>query len=232
VVVRLGVEETRELLQEVPRLYGTQITEVLLWALVQALGDDVVVEVEGHGREELEGAPAVDLTRTVGWFTTLYPLAFAAEASLAEVREQVRAVPQRGIGYGLLRLRRRLREGELARVSFNYLGQVDNVVRTGTMYAAAPEPIGNGRSGLNERGHELEVNASVRGGEMSVSWTYSRVVHERAEIERIAERYLGALRQLLDECRVARAAHGYSTADFPLAQLDQDDLDALMEQLA
>src|SRR5262249_37741783 len=160
----LSMEETRELLQEVPRLYGTQITEVLLWALVEALSEPrLVVEVEGHGREELEGAPATDLTRTVGWFTTMYPLALtvaagSCSAGLKQVQEQVRAVPQRGIGYGLLKhlspneeLRQRLHEGARARVSFNYLGQMDNVVRTGSMFQGANEPIGNGRSELNER---------------------------------------------------------------------------------
>ncbi|HEU5131071.1 MAG TPA: condensation domain-containing protein, partial [Pyrinomonadaceae bacterium] len=238
VVVRLGSDETRELLQEVPRLYGTQITEVLLWALVEAFGEPrLVVAVEGHGREELEGAPAVDLTRTVGWFTTMYPLALEIAAGatcatgLKQVQEQVRAVPQRGMGYGLLKyltpnpeLRRRLREGGRARVSFNYLGQVDNIVRPGSMFQGASEAVGNGRSELNERHHELEVNGSVRGGELVVSWTYSGVQHEREKIEAIAERYTRALRQLLAEGRAERTQRGYRTVDFPLANLDQATL--------
>ena len=238
VVVRLAADETRELLQEVPRLYATQITEVLLWALVEALGEQrLVVEVEGHGREELDGAAAVDLTRTVGWFTSLYPLALEitaganCAAGLKQVQAQVRAVPQRGMGYGLLKylspneqLRRRLREGARARMSFNYLGQVDTVVRTGSMFRGASEAIGNGRSELNERHHELEVNGSVRGGELVVSWTYSGVKHERAEIEAIGGRYMQALRRLVAECRAERAERGYSVADFPLARLDQGTL--------
>jgi amino acid adenylation domain-containing protein/non-ribosomal peptide synthase protein (TIGR01720 family) len=236
VVVRLAANETLTLLQEVPRLYGTQITEVLLWALVEALGEPrLVVEVEGHGREELEGAPATDLTRTVGWFTTMYPLALtvaagSCAAGLKQVQEQVRAVPQRGMGYGLLKylspneeLRQRL-QGARARVSFNYLGQFDNVVRTGSMFQGASEAIGNGRSDLNERHHELEVNGSVRGGELLVSWTYSRAQHQRAEIEAIGNHYMQSLRQLLAECRAERMQRGYSTTDFPLAHLDQATL--------
>ncbi|HEU5131734.1 MAG TPA: condensation domain-containing protein, partial [Pyrinomonadaceae bacterium] len=228
VVVRLGAEETRELLQEVPRLYGTQITEVLLWALVEALGEQrLVVDVEGHGREELEGPRATDLTRTVGWFTTIYPVALAIEpeancaAGLKQVQEQMRAVPQRGIGYGLLKylanneeLRRRLREGARARVIFNYLGQVDNVVRAGTMYDVASEHSGATRDPLSPRSYELEVNGSVRGGELLLSWTYSRVGHARSEIEAIGERYTQALRQLLKECRAERVQRGYNTSDF------------------
>ncbi len=245
VVVRLGAQETLALLQEVPSLYGTQSTAVLLWALVEALGESrLVVDVEGHGREELEGMAAVDLTRTVGWFTSLYPLALALErgsdcaAGLKQVQEQVRAVPQRGMGYGLLKylspseeLRRRLRERERARVSFNYLGQVDSVVRAGSMFQGASEEIGSQRSELGERSYELEVNGSVRGGELFMSWSYSSVEHERTEIEAIGERYLEALRQLLEECRAQREQRGFNTADFPLAQLDQQDLDAVIEQL-
>ncbi len=187
---------------------------------------------------------AVDLTRTVGWFTSLYPLALALErgsdcaAGLKQVQEQVRAVPQRGMGYGLLKylspseeLRRRLRERERARVSFNYLGQVDSVVRAGSMFQGASEEIGSQRSELGERSYELEVNGSVRGGELFMSWSYSSVEHERTEIEAIGERYLEALRQLLEECRAQREQRGFNTADFPLAQLDQQDLDAVIEQL-
>jgi non-ribosomal peptide synthase protein (TIGR01720 family) len=154
------------------------------------------------------------------------------------VQEQVRAVPQRGMGYGLLKylsangeLRRRLREGARARVSFNYLGQVDNVVRAGSMFQGASEDIGSQRSELGERSYELEVNATVSGGVLLVNWSYSGVEHERAEIEAIGASYTQALRQLLEECQVQRRQQGYSTADFPLAQLDQEDLDAVIEQL-
>ena len=195
------------------------------------------MEVEGHGREELEGAAAVDLTRTVGWFTTIYPLALeitagaTCAAGLKQVQEQVRAVPQRGMGYGLLKylaqdeeLRRRLREGGRARVIFNYLGQVDNIVRAGTMYQLASEYSGASRDPLSERSYELEVNGSVRGGELLLSWTYSGAEHERAEIEAIGERYMQALRQLVKDCRTERLQRGYSIADFPLAELDQTTL--------
>jgi amino acid adenylation domain-containing protein/non-ribosomal peptide synthase protein (TIGR01720 family) len=238
VIARLGYEETLALLQEVPRLYGTQITEALLWALAQAMGESrLVVEVEGHGREELEGMQPVDLTRTVGWFTSLYPLALSIEEGascadgLQQVQAQVRAAPQRGMGYGLLKylsaneeLKRRLREGARARVSFNYLGQVDNAVRSDSMYQMATENSGARRHLNCPRSYELEVNGSVRGGELLMSWTYSGVEHERAEIEAIAERYIQALRRLVAECRAERAEHSYHPADFPLARLDQTTL--------
>ena len=142
VVVRMEEEETRELLQGVPEVYHTQINDVLLAGLGRALGEwsggeRVLVDVEGHGREEvMEG---VDVSRTVGWFTTIYPVVLGGEGratgawdvgrGLKETKERLRKVPRRGLGYGVLRYR--LGDGGLgsssetrqAEVRFNYLGQ-------------------------------------------------------------------------------------------------------------
>ena len=155
-LLRLSREQTRGLLQEVPEVYHTQINEVLLAALGRAWlqwsgSEQVVVEVEGHGREEV--VAGVDLTRTVGWFTSLYPVVLRTEAGegvatvLKRVKEQLRGVPERGIGYGLLV---ELNEEETVReelevqseVSFNYLGQFDQVLGAEGQWQAAVESVG------------------------------------------------------------------------------------------
>src|SRR6185312_2598708 len=126
------------LLQEVPGRYQTQITEVLVTGLVEAVwkwsGERLVrLALEGHGREAVLGGE-LDVTRTVGWFTTLYPVVvdlrqvYERGAALKAVKEQVRRIPQRGIGYGVLRylgeeVGAKLKEQEEAELSFNYLGQ-------------------------------------------------------------------------------------------------------------
>src|SRR5260370_27574266 len=109
--VELGEASTRELLQEVPRAYRTQINEVLLTALLEALWEwsgerEQRIDLEGHGREDL--FPELDLSRTVGWFTTSFPVRLRLEgegpgAALKAVKEQVRRGPGRGLGYGALR---------------------------------------------------------------------------------------------------------------------------------
>ena len=110
--VSLSAEETRALLQEVPEAYHTQINDVLLTALVQAFSRwtgarSLLVDLEGHGREEI--FEDVDLSRTVGWFTTIFPVllesggGFHPGNALKSVKEQLRRIPNRGIGYGLLR---------------------------------------------------------------------------------------------------------------------------------
>ncbi|HVR99442.1 MAG TPA: amino acid adenylation domain-containing protein, partial [Thermoanaerobaculia bacterium] len=156
VVVSLEEEETRALLQEVPRAYRTQINDVLLAALTEALGAwtgsrHLLVDLEGHGREDLfEG---VDVSRTVGWFTALYPVVldldgvYGPGATLKAVKERLRAVPDRGLGYGLLRYlatgeaAETLRRQRQAEVVLNYLGQLDQSAE-GRLLRGAAEPAG------------------------------------------------------------------------------------------
>src|SRR5262249_15681149 len=113
VVESLSREETEALLQEVPSVYHTQINEVLLSALALALGEwshsrVVLVDVEGHGREPI--SERVDVSRTVGWFTTIYPVLLEVNGNrnqagevVKQVKEQVRGIPGQGLGYGVLR---------------------------------------------------------------------------------------------------------------------------------
>jgi hypothetical protein len=138
--VELDEAETQALLTAVPPVYGTQVNDVLLAALARVLtewsgGRAALVELEGHGREDL--FPGVDLTRTVGWLTSAYPVLLEAVdgdagARLRAVKEQLRAVPHRGIGFGVLRwmspdaeLRARMAALPEPQVSFNYLGRMD-----------------------------------------------------------------------------------------------------------
>src|SRR6185369_5011032 len=163
----LSADDTRALLQDVPGIYHTQIQEVLLTALAETLScwsgvQRVVVEVEGHGREELHRP--VDVTRTVGWFTTIYPVVLetAAVAStgerLKQIKEQVRRVPKHGIGYGVLRyLKRTLDGGAEGEISFNYLGQFDQVLVEDGLLGAAAESSGEAHSAEGERLYKVEV---------------------------------------------------------------------------
>ncbi|HEX9939788.1 MAG TPA: amino acid adenylation domain-containing protein, partial [Longimicrobium sp.] len=245
-VVALDADETRALLQEVPAVHRTQVNDALLSALARALApwtgrEAVWVELEGHGREELfEG---VDLSRTAGWFTTLFPVRLpvgAADgpvAALAAVRDALRAVPTRGIGYGVLRwmspdaeLRASLAALPRPRVSFNYLGRFDADGAGGDgFFSFAPEGPGPDRAPGNARPHLLDVNAWVSGGQLQVGWTFSRAVHDRAGVERLADAYLAALGALVAASRGERVEAALPTpADFPLAGLDQARLDALL----
>ncbi|HEX2095189.1 MAG TPA: amino acid adenylation domain-containing protein, partial [Longimicrobiaceae bacterium] len=242
VSVSLSAEETRALLQEVPAAYRTQVNDVLLCALASALApwtgeDRVLVEVEGHGREEL--FPGVDLTRTVGWFTTLFPVLLELRGlqgpgeRLKAVKEQLRAVPGRGIGYGALRYlgsdaaRAALAAQPRGEVRFEYLGRLDASVPEGALFRLAPESPGPRTGAGGERSHRLVVSGSVLDGVLQIRLEYGEEVHRRETAEFLAQRYLSELRGLIGHC-ASEEAGGYTPSDFPLAGLDQETLDELL----
>ena len=241
--VSLSAEETQALLQEVPQAYNTQINDVLLTALVQVFAQwtgspSLLVDLEGHGREEL--FEEVDLSRTVGWFTTVFPILLNLEESshlgeaLKSVKEQLRRIPNRGIGYGLLRylsdradVAMKLRERPQAEILFNYLGQVDRVLSGSPLFLLANESSGLAHSLKGSRGYLLEVNGLVVENQLQLHWTYSETIHKRVTVERLAETFVEALRSLIAHCQSPDAG-GFTPSDFPLAQLGQDELDAVL----
>jgi amino acid adenylation domain-containing protein/non-ribosomal peptide synthase protein (TIGR01720 family) len=248
VAVSLSREETEALLQEVPAVYYTEITEVLLSALAVALrqwsGQNLLlIDMEGHGREPI--SERVDVSRTVGWFTTIYPVLLEVKGRVTEagevlkqVKEQMRAIPEQGLGYGMLRYlgeesesRRRLRELPQAEVVFNYTGQLDQTLSESELFSVGREDRGEGRSGANQRGHLLEVTGGVTTGQLQLTWTYSEQVHKRETVERVAEHFLEALRQLIQQCQWGEVA-GFTPSDFPEAELSQYELDELVAELS
>ncbi|HKP13463.1 MAG TPA: condensation domain-containing protein, partial [Blastocatellia bacterium] len=245
VIVRLSPEETRALLQEVPGAYRTQINDALLQALAEAFArwvdaPHLLVEVEGHGREESIGD--LDLSRTLGWFTVAYPVVLELDKDgdagerLKRVKERLRAIPGRGIGYGVLRYlsedatARRLREYSGAEVSFNYLGQLDGALDAAG-FRIAPESPGPTRSPLARRSHLLEVEASISDGRLQCAFHYSENLHRRETVERLAEDYLAALCRVIEHCR-ADGAKGATPSDFPEARLNQAELNQFLSTIA
>ncbi|HLF28784.1 MAG TPA: amino acid adenylation domain-containing protein, partial [Anaerolineae bacterium] len=246
VLVELSEDETRALLQTVPEAYHSQINDVLLAALGLTLarwtGKQMFsVDLEGHGREDL--FDGLDLSRTVGWFTSLFPVLLAVESNsevgktLKTVKEHLRGIPQHGLGYGLLRylcqdreVADRLQTLPQAEVSFNYLGQLDQTLAGESMFAPARESTGPAHSPLGKRNHVLELNGAVIEGRLQMAWGYSEDLHRRATIEQLAEWFGEALRGLITHC-LAPEAGGYTPSDFPIMKFNQLELDELFPVL-
>ena len=246
VSVALDAETTRALLREVPPVYRTEINDVLLTALARSFAAwtgrrRLLVDLEGHGREDL--FPDVDLSRTVGWFTTSFPVLLDLGPDRAEtgrelmrIKERLRAVPRRGIGYGMLRYlgdaetRARLRALPAAEVGFNYLGQMGDLSPDSSPLRAEAENLGPAMSPRSRRAHLVEVNARVAGDQLRVAWTYSGNCHLPPTIERLAQDHLEALRLIVIHCQ-SPGAGGATHSDFPLAQLGAGDLDRLLQEV-
>jgi len=242
---RLTSEETQALLQRAAPIYHTQINDVLLAALGRALqrwtgGEAFRIDLEGHGRDDLVGD--LDVSRTVGWFTALYPVRLELRAGLDEgqalksVKEQLRQVPDRGMSYGLLRYgsddprtRAALSQVPRSALLFNYLGQFDQVVAGSHLFEFAAESTGPWHSPKSCRTHALEVLCLVRAGRLEIEWIYHPEMHGRDEIERVAHDFLAALRSTLVHC-LSAGAGGFTPSDFPLALLSQEDVDRLWER--
>ncbi|HYO54957.1 non-ribosomal peptide synthetase [Archangium sp.] len=242
VSVSLDAEETKLLLQEVTSAWRARIQEVLLTALAQTLCEwtgqsRVLVDVEGHGREEL--FDGVDLSRTVGWFTCVAPVLLPAGGSAGEslraVRDSLRRLPHNGIGRGLLEwlgppeVARRLQAQPSAQVVFNYLGQFDTAASASRLFSLASEPMGPALSPSGSRLHVLDVSGSVFQGRLQLAIGYSTHLHHAATIESLAQRFLHHLRTLI-ALRTSEEARRFSPGDFPLAALSQKSLDTVLRQ--
>ena len=241
VMVTLSAEETRALLHEVPAAYRTQINDVLLTALAQAFGKwtgetSLRIDLEGHGREEI--FEDVDLSRTVGWFTTIVPIRLSLDGAssppeaLMAVKEQLRRVPRRGIGHGLLRYLRGDRKlaqrlGLTANVSFNYLGQFDQTLSADLPLKLASESGGSARSRRGSRSYLIDVSGGIGVGQLRMVFSYSDKLYRRETIERLGTHFMESLQSVIAHCTQTDAG-GCTPSDFPLAQLDRSALERLV----
>ncbi|MEO0949605.1 MAG: condensation domain-containing protein, partial [Cyanobacteria bacterium J06641_5] len=228
-------EETQALLREVPQAYKAKVEDLMVTALVLAVTQwserpDICIDFEGYGRADL----GLDISRTVGWFTTLYPLRFdltgtdGLDRVLKPVKEQLRQAPDGGLGYGVLRYLNAdadLQAQAAAPIRFNYLGQFE--LSGDTPFAPAPEAIGPLHGAANPHAHQLTVDAEVLMGQLTVRFGYSQAQYHTATIAALSTAFARHLRSLLAHC-LAPHTQGYTPSDFPLAEIQQQQLDDLI----
>ncbi len=239
----LSEEKTDVLLHRIPEVYNTQINDILLTVLAMSFSEwtgerNLLIDLEGHGREEL--FDDADLSRTVGWFTSIYPLLISLPDSnhegklLKSVKEQIRGVPSNGIGYGLLRylsadtiIHEKLRRLPQAEVSFNYLGQLDIGEERSSMFTNAKESSGRAGGSGNQRSHLIDIVGSVSGGSLSFGIGYCRKIHRKETIEKLALGFKEKLESIITHC-LSPEAGGYTPSDFPLVAISQDMIDEII----
>jgi amino acid adenylation domain-containing protein/non-ribosomal peptide synthase protein (TIGR01720 family) len=221
----LDVAATRAVMETDPAALDARPHEVMTAALACALAggaDSVTIWLEGHGRDP-SYAPS-DLDRTVGWLTSLYPVRLPVRADRAEhvaaIRESLRAVPEGGVGYGLLA---HLAEPDLrAAVAaprgpvFNYLGRIDDAMAGGAFTLAAEDP-GPERDPEALMLDPLRIDARLRDGRLRIDWMFDPVRHDAAEAERIVAAFEAALRRLAG----AEPAISREVESYPLTPMQQ-----------
>jgi amino acid adenylation domain-containing protein/non-ribosomal peptide synthase protein (TIGR01720 family) len=241
----LGPGDTATLVRDVPRRLRARVSEVLAAALQTAFErwtgqNDLLIDIEGHGREPL--FDDIDIARTVGWFTALFPVRLSAEPDadvadrLRAVKEALRAAPHGGLGYGLLRYLRTGATGQVlarapeAQVVLNYRGETGGHADD-LLFQRVAGPIGPNMHPDNARRYLLEIDAAVVRGRFELHIAYSRARHRRATIQSLVDGILSALRELLAACRDPEAV-ALSPADFPKARVSERDLGRLLGRLA
>ncbi|OPF84591.1 non-ribosomal peptide synthetase [Streptomyces antioxidans] len=254
--LRLPAEVTEPLLGRVPAAFHAQVDDVLLTALALAVtgwrrrhgrGDtsSVLIGLEGHGREEI--VPGADLSRTVGWFTSLYPVRIdpgeltgeqvaAAGPELAgalkRVKEQLRAIPDHGIGYGLLRYLNPRTAVTLAKyaepqIGFNYLGRIGAADDAGDAEAGG---LGGGADQATPLPYTLTVNAVTEthadGARLSVTWTWPGDLLDEDRVGELARSWFDVLRALVTHADRPEGG-GLTPSDLSLVEVEQAEIDRL-----
>jgi len=215
-------EETRKLLKESGEAYNTEINDLLLSALAMTVKkmrgqEKVTVILEGHGREELHEPIKVD--RTVGWFTSMFPIVLRGyddiEESIIQTKEMLRKVPNYGFGYGLI-----TKQMEDSDISFNYLGQYvedeENEIIRYTGVSISNKNVFFG----------IMMTGIVQGDQLRFTISYDQSRYKEEEIQQFAVVYEEKLLEKIDHCFTKEEAIK-TPSDFSWSKTTDDTLDVL-----
>lgn len=244
VTAGLTKPETQSLLQGAAKAGKDQTFAALLVALGQSFArwsgeSSLVIDLERHGREAV--SDQVDVSSTIGWFTSIFPFKIEVEeneaAALRQVQKQLEEIPRNGLGYGLLRYLTddeetagQLRQTPRPEVSFNYMGQLDQAVSPDSLFIAARGRSGAPQDSRETRPYLLDVTASVAGGRLRVSFEYSQNLFSRARIEQLAGLYLEALKSIIGYYE--SSTEDSIAGQFTGADLTDDDLTNILAEIA
>ncbi|MCU9591018.1 bacillomycin D non-ribosomal peptide synthetase BamC [Bacillus velezensis] len=241
VIVQWTVEETERLLKNAHRAYSTDMNDLLLTGLGIAIHrwtghEDILIDLEGHGRESI--IPDLDISRTVGWFTSLYPVSLQIKADqdipgrIKTVKENLRQIPQKGIGYGLIKY---LSDHPKAHewtghpeIRFNYLGQFDQDVRNGKMEVS---PYSSGKTASDNRPltYTLDINGMISDGRLSLAISYCGKQYQRETMEACADLLKNSLQQVIAHCDAQDQIH-LTPSDISLKGITIGELDQFVQQ--
>jgi amino acid adenylation domain-containing protein/non-ribosomal peptide synthase protein (TIGR01720 family) len=240
--IALDETATDKLLNQCFKAYRTEVNDILIAAFGMAVADvfdlgKITIALEGHGRESLGGGE--DITRTVGWFTSIYPVTLDMQyrtdkiRQLIEVKETLHRVPQKGMDYGILRhlLKKDYRLDP--QIVFNYLGDFGSGVQTEqgqALFDFSAEYHGRFNAPDMQRPYVLEMNAMIVGGKMNINIAYSKLQYQPATIERLMNTAVQHLGYLIAQLSAEEEAKS-TPVDFAYQGLSMEDLDKLNKML-
>lgn len=196
-IISLSEKETLDLIRGTMKKYDAQINDILLTALTLAIGDvsgkyEFSFTLEGHGREDVVG---LDVSRTIGWFTSIFPVFLKITepkdlvGSLNEVKTTLRMIPNKGIGYSIIRYYTSELRESLPRISFNYLGQFDTGISDEGIFQYAKESSGENWDQKNESYNLIDMNCAIRNSVFSMDFSYKVDSYKSETIHRLASQF-------------------------------------------
>lgn len=235
-ITGLNADNTAYLLTQAHETYKTDAQILVCAALVRTLREftgksDVEFEIENHGRH----IDNIDVSRTMGWFTAIYPLRIQKEDrsigdEIKTVKEALRKVPNNGIGYGILKYMSpgvEFPQKSMVGIRFNYLGQFDREVEN-QLFSLSSLQSGSDIDLNNSITAAIEINAMVLNGVFQVEILYNKKAYSKETIELFRDKYVKNLEEILNHIRNENDVH-FTPSDFNTVDMDEDDLAALFE---
>ncbi|WP_406842676.1 amino acid adenylation domain-containing protein [Bacillus velezensis] len=236
----LTEEETSVLLQQVNRAYHTDTQDILLTAAALALrdwtgGGRLRIAMEGHGREHI--MPELDISRTVGWFTSMYPVLIDLNTAGAElgtavktVKDTLGRIPDKGIGYGILKYmtpseQKTIRFRQAPEISFNYLGQFNDTEDQHT-FSLSGLASGHDITPTWQREQAVEMSAMAAQHKLHFSLSYPPSRFRKETMEQLLQTLQQYLRDIMAHCTGKEEAEK-TVSDFSSKTLTSDDLDSI-----
>ncbi|NYZ69455.1 amino acid adenylation domain-containing protein, partial [Endozoicomonas sp. SM1973] len=237
--VVLDKAQTQRLLKQSHQCYRTQINDLLLSALLMTItdwvgGESIRLDLEGHGRQA-NLFDDINISDTMGWFTSIFPVCLTQPINsdlgilIKSVKEQLKAIPNHGLGFGLLRYLKQEKEivnnDKKSEIIFNYLGQMDQTNTDTKFFNGNFEDTGLWVSPAQEREYRLEINSVVAAEQLTIIFSYNKLEFGASVIEQLASSYISHLSTIIDHC--CTASGGYTPSDFSLVDTTQSYLDSL-----
>ena len=239
--VELDEEYTNKLLYKSCKAFNTEINDLLLSSLGIAIRKltgqkKISVNVEGHGREELH--KRLDIDRTIGWFTSVFPVNIELFDDIKDMiittKEMLHRVPQKGLGYGVLRyISRMYLEDEEARLTFNYLGSIDSEIDVnGSLFEVSEYNRGQEVSDENQSKDILTINCIIAKEKLKVGLSYRKDSVAERDVKRFGDLYIESIIGVIKTC-IEQEQPVRTPSDFGLSDevLSQGDLEKILKNM-
>ncbi|MGG4409308.1 amino acid adenylation domain-containing protein [Niallia taxi] len=237
ITIKTSMDSTRIIdpIKKAKDIYNIDLNELLVIGLVLTLNkfsesNEVIIELERHGRENF--IESLDVSRTVGWFTSIFPAHFtvdenALESNIMSIKEQLRQVPNKGFNFNVLRYLKNEIEGDFKKyIRFNYMGDFNNFLKDKENNISGVK-FGLDSDESNKMTSHLDVMAILIDDKLEFSFTYNQHTLKKEKAEYFIDKYITVLLEIFDHC-LTKLEREYTPSDFRVNGMTQEDLDIML----